>query len=444
MASRRASRLYFQRYEWSNATLADFLRCLEEGSGRDLAEWSRLWLETPSLNTLALHWEAAEGKIAQFELIQSASSEYPTIRPHALEVALGRDRGGRLEIEAVPARIDTVEAAVPGVVGKDAPQLVFPNHGDHAYAKVDLDDMTLGYVREHLERIDDPLLRQLVWLSLWEMVRDRRLKSTDFLGIVREKLVLEHDPELTAAVIQRDDVVRSSYVPWDQRVTESARSFDAAWAALHRASPGDPQIVWARAAIGAVYGPEQLRKVVALADGTETVEGLTIDQEMRWTLATKAVAYGLADGEARIAAERERDPSDRGQRAVIRAEASRPTAEAKAAAWEKIHGEGYGSFHLTREAIRGFLWPQQRELVEPYADRFFEQVRDVFATNDHPFARAYGETLFPAVWGEAEHLERARGLIARLRDDEVTLNRILREQVDELARIIACREFAAS
>ena len=434
---------YFQRYEWSNATLADFLRCLEEGSGRDLREWSRLWLETPSLNTLSLHWETAEDRIAAFELVQDAPDDYRTIRPHALEVALGRDRDGRLEIEAIPARIDTVEAAVPGVVGKEVPQLVFPNHGDHAYAKVELDDISLRYVREHLERIDDPLLRQLVWMSLWEMVRDRRLKSTDFLDIVREKLALERDPELTAAVIQRDEVVRANYVPWAQREAEYARTFDAAWQALQAAEGGDAQIVWGRAAIGAAYGVEQLQPLLELADGTRAIPGFTLDQEMRWSLATKAVAHGLADAEARLAAERDRDASDRGQRALVRAEASRPTAEAKAEAWERIHGEGYGSFHLTREAIRGFAWPQQRKLVEPYADRFFERIRDVFASHDHPFARAYAETLFPLAWGEPDHLERARGLIARLRDDETTLNRILREQADELTRIIACREYAA-
>ncbi|MBA2254715.1 MAG: aminopeptidase N, partial [Chloroflexi bacterium] len=272
---------YFRRYAWGNATLADFLRCMEEGSGRSLATWSELWLETPSVNTLALHWEIAGDRIAAFELIQSAPSEYPTLRPHALEVALGHDRDGRLEVESVPAQIDGLEAAVPGVVGRDALQFVFPNHGDHAYAKVDLDGVSLRYVREHLERIEDPLLRQLIWMSLWEMVRDRRLRSTEFLAIVHDKLGLETDPELIAAVLQRDEVVRSSYVPWSDRARQYASSFRTAWDALRVAAPGDPRIIWARAAIGAAYSLDELRPLLALADGRDSIDGFALDQEMR-------------------------------------------------------------------------------------------------------------------------------------------------------------------
>ncbi|MFZ9269360.1 MAG: M1 family metallopeptidase [Candidatus Limnocylindrus sp.] len=39
-------RLYFQRHAFANATLADFLAALEEGSGVPLTEWSDQWLRT--------------------------------------------------------------------------------------------------------------------------------------------------------------------------------------------------------------------------------------------------------------------------------------------------------------------------------------------------------------------------------------------------------------
>ncbi len=44
----------------------------------------------------------------------------------------------------------------------------------------------------------------------------------------------------------------------------------------------------------------------------------------------------------------------------------------------------------------GFFWPNQKELLEPFVDRFFNQLRDVFETRDHPFARAYLIYLYPA------------------------------------------------
>ncbi len=45
-------RKYFAEHSFGNATLADLLAALEDVSGRDLAAWSREWLETAGVNTL--------------------------------------------------------------------------------------------------------------------------------------------------------------------------------------------------------------------------------------------------------------------------------------------------------------------------------------------------------------------------------------------------------
>ncbi len=43
---------YLVQHSWGNATLADLLRALESSSGKDLAAWSRAWLQTAGPNTL--------------------------------------------------------------------------------------------------------------------------------------------------------------------------------------------------------------------------------------------------------------------------------------------------------------------------------------------------------------------------------------------------------
>ena len=178
-------------------------------------------------------------------------------------------------------------------------------------------------------------------------------------------------------------------------------------------------------------------RLVALAAGTEDIPGFVLDQEMRWAIAVKAVAFDLPDADARLATEAERDRSDRGRRALLRAEAARPSAEAKEEAWSKIHGEGYGSFHLTRAAMQGFFWPQQDHLLEPYVGRFFDRVRDVFATRDHPFARSYLLALYPAHRADPGVLERSQRLLAELNGSLPTLSRQLAEVADDLDRQIS-------
>jgi aminopeptidase N len=441
---REGMRHYFRTHAYGNATLAQFLASLEKGSGADLKDWARLWLETPSLNTLGTRWEADGERITSFTLTQTAPAEYATIRPHTLEVGLVRDRGGKLDVTVLPASIREAETELPGARGLPAPALVFPNYNDHGYAKIALDPASLAFVQGNMERIDDDLLRLQLWASLWNMVRDQQLKSTGFLALVRSKMVLETMPELVEAVTNNAIAAIGRYVPDEWRDRESHDFSLAAWGALKAAPSNDLQIIWARALIATASVPGDLDLIGRLADGAESVAGFTVDQDMRWSIAVKHVAYGMAGADGRVQAELERDPSDRGVRAKLRAGTAVPDAAAKAAAWEKIAGEGYGSLYLTNAAMSGFNWTHQRELLEPYVDRFFDEVTGVFRDRDKEFASDFFRFLAPTYVVERGILERGERLIAAVGDELPVLVRMAREANDDLLRAIRCREFAAS
>ncbi len=441
---RNGMRIYFKRHAFSNTMLSQFLDALSEGVGRDLHEWARAWLETPSLNTVTATWESDGERISALSLAQSAPDGYPTLRPHHLELALVRDSGsGAPTIEAIPVDIAGAAIDVPAAIGRPAPAMVFPNHNDHGFVKVALDDASLAWLRGNIDRLDDPLLRQLLWQTLWNMVRDQQMKSTDYLELVGAKVATEEDKELIETILSTATASIARYVPEEQRIPAAHRFFEQAWTALQAAPQGDLQIIWARALLGSAITPDDIRHTGALADGALTVPGLNIDQDMRWSIAASYVAYGLEGAADRVAAERTRDPSDRGQRAALRCETSVPDAGVKAEAWRRFHEEGFGSLHLTSAAMGGFHWFVQRELLNPYVEQFFERVRGVFRDREVEFARSYFGGLFP---GRVERsiLERANALIAQLGDDEARLRRQLLEACDDLERAIKCREFAAS
>jgi aminopeptidase N len=439
---REGMRRYFRRYEYGNATLEQFLAALSEGSGHDLREWARLWLETPSLNTISADWQADGERISRMTLRQSASPEYPTVRPHYLEVGLVRRENGRQEITALPARLEREEVEVPGAQGLPRPHLVFPNYGDYGYAKVALDSGSVAFLREHLEEIDDLLFRQMLWSSLWNMVRDQQLSSIEFLALVREKLPLEPDTQLVESVLAYAGRAAGSYVPASRRTEELHRLFETAKAAVQRAPAGDAKITWARTLIGVAATPDDIAYIGRLADGEEVVEGLEIDQDMRWSIAARFVAFGLPGGPERVAAEKERDPSDRGEREALHAHAATPDPEVKAEVWERALGEGYGSLHLTSAAMSGFNWTNQRDLLEPYVGRFFEILPEVFRTRQREFAMAFFRNLFPAYRVERDILAQSQQVLQAAGEENPLLFRMLREANDDLERAIRCREFA--
>lgn len=440
---REGMRRYMQRYQFNNATLAEFLRALEDGSGRELSNWAKLWLETPSLNTLGSTWESDGERITRLAVTQTAPPEYPTIRPHQMEIGLLRERNGSLEVEALPFHLDSTEGEVEAARGKAVPSLVFPNYNDHAYAKIALDGASVAWVRDNLDRVSDPLMRQLLWQALWDMTRDQQLPATEFVALAGAKIQTETHLDLVESVLGRIYATLSRYIPDDRRAAAFHDFFTIAWNMLHRVPEGDPQITWARAAIGVAISPDDARQAARLADGQDVVPGFTVDQDMRWDIAIRYVILDLEGAAARVAEERRRDPSDRGDRAALRAETAAPTAEAKARAWERINGEGYGSMHQTVAAMSGFWSYAQREMLRPYIEPFFEQVVQVYETKEKEYAQRYFNNMFPSVYVERPLLERSERLLTDAGGRFSSLDRQIKESNDDLQRAIRCREFAA-
>jgi aminopeptidase N len=255
--------------------------------------------------------------------------------------------------------------------------------------------------------------------------------------------VTEPDRVLVEVTLGHGAAALGSYVPDARRREEFHRTFEVAWRMLQQAKPGDEQITWARALVNCAVVEDDLQHIARLADGAVSVPGLTLDQELRWTVAIKWTAYAVPGAAERLAEEERRDPSDRGKRALLRAETAQPTAAVKAAAWERFHGEGYGSLHYTIAAMSGFNWTHQRELLTPYVEAFFTSVPRVFQTSEaHEFAAAYFGNLFPGYRVDRETLGRSERLLSELGEDQPILARMLREANDDLTRAIACRAFA--
>ena len=447
---RAGMRLYFRRHAFGNTTLREFLDALEAGireagGERDLHAWAALWLETPSVNTIAAGWEADGGAIGRLWLSQSAPGEHPTLRPHHVTLGLWREgeHPGDAVVEELPASIDGSAADVPAAVGRPVPLFVLPNHGDHAYAKLALDERSLAFARERLPDIADPLARQLCWRALWDMVRDQQLSSLDYLEALSRHLAVERDVELVETLLATAQGALMRYVPQDRQPAAAHSFFEQAWDLLPALPAGDLQILWTRTLIQVALTPGDIERTAKLADGSTRIPGLEVDQQMRWEIAARYAAHGLAGAEARADAQRERDPSDRGQRAALRIETSVPHPAVKAAAWERFLGEGYGSLHLTVAAMSGFHWPAQRDLLTPYVERFFDLLPRIARERDHEFTQAFFGQLFPDDRVEPDLLERSRSVLTTV-EGEPLLWRLLREANDDLERAIRCRDFARS
>src|SRR5690606_19167160 len=98
-------------------------------------------------------------------------------------------------------------------------------------------------------------------------------------------------------------------------------------ALLEAAEPGtDHQLTFARYFAAAAHSDAAIAELEAMLDGSLTFEGLTVDQDLRWTLLNNLARVGRAD-DARIDAELASDNTISGQENAAAARAAMPTAE---------------------------------------------------------------------------------------------------------------------
>ncbi|MFJ4472274.1 aminopeptidase N [Streptomyces sp. NPDC089424] len=409
----RGVQAYFQRHAYGNTRLSDLLTALEETSGRDLKTWSRKWLETAGINILRPEIETdADGVVTSFAIRQEApalpagAKGEPTLRPHRIAVGLySMDDAGKLvRQERAELDVDGDLTAVPQLVGRALPDVVLLNDDDLSYAKVRLDERSLAFVTEHLGDFESSLPRALCWASAWDMTRDAELPTRDYLSLVLSGIGKESDIGVVQSLQRQVKLAIDLYADPAAREMLLTRWTDATLAHLRAAEAGsDHQLAWARAFAATARTPEQLDLLEALLDGAQTVQGLVVDTELRWAFVQRLAAVGRFD-EAEIAGEYERDRTAAGERHAGTARAARPTPEAKAEAWASVVESDKLPNAVQEAVIGGFVQTDQRELLAPYADRYFEALKGVWDSRSHEMAQQIAVGLYPTVQVSEETL----------------------------------------
>ena len=432
---------YMAKHAFSNTTLDDWLESLGEDIEQDLKSWANSWLETAQHNSIQVHRSTDSDEPNMILISQTAPDDFPTIRRHTLELVAGNliDSSFNSTTHEI---IITNESTQINILD-NAADFLFPNFGDHGYVQVTLDPESLQFVKEHLEKISDPLLRMQIWQSLWEMVRNQELSSLDYITIATEKVQIESDLELIEVIIEQLSSAVSRYVPEEMKLSEARKLFTLARSQLTVARNSDERILWGRAMFGFAVADDDIAQSLDIIEQKVTITKFTPDQDMRWGVITSAIAANFENAKSLVAEELANDPTDRGERAALRAEVSAPNQENKERAWNRfISDAGYGSLHQTGAAMSGFLWWKQVDLLAPYADRFFEEVTKIFETEENHFAQSYFGSLFPGYLVDYELLGKSEALLAKTPPENQLLRRMLLEANDNLTRAIKCREYA--
>ena len=435
------ARRYFKRHAYGNTQLGDLLSVLAETSGRDMTAWSRSWLQTAGVNSLtpAVSYDDA-GRISELAVLQEAAASHPELRTHRVAVGLyKRDAAGDLVRYArAEADISGARTVIGELAGAERADLVLVNDDDLTYCKIRFDEASLATLRGHLGSLTDPLARALCWSALWNLTRDALLPARDFIALVLAFSGRESDIGVLQMLHAWAQSALHHYVAPTLREESGRTLADGALSELRLAEPGSQhQLAWARFFAAVAASDADFQLLSGLLDGSAAVDGLDVDQELRWAFLSPLAAHGVAD-EAAIDAELARDDTASGTRHHVRCLASRPSAEVKAAAWAAVVESDKLSNTLAGATIAGFVQPSQRELLAPYTSAYFSAIERVWAERSIQIGMDVVSGLFPLLQDSPETLAAADAWLAAHAGAAPALRRLVLEARDDLARALRC------
>lgn len=424
---------HFTRHKFTNASLADFVDSLAAHTDRDVHAWADIWLRTTGADTLTPRIQESTDGAAGWTL----TVDHAGTRPHHITVgAYDRHPDDTLEARE-PLTLDLPTDEVVSVSGP-RPALLLLNDGDLTYAKVRLDDTSVATALHTLSRIPDPLTRAVVWTSLRDMVRDGELAPATYLSAVEAHLPDETDLAVVQGVLAfAREHIALRYVTPEQRTAALATLTATTRALLRRTEDGsDPgmRLTAVRVFVDSATQPDTL--LGWLADGT-VAGGPELDPELRWRILARLCVLGAVT-ETEVDAALAADPSATGEEGAARCRAALPTAEAKAAAWQRMFHDDTLSNYLFKAVAQGFWQPEQAELVREYVPRYYPDVVALAARRGPAIGQAAGHWAFPGYAIDEDTLAAGRACLEHP-DIQPSLRRKLVDQLDDLSRALHIR-----
>ena len=436
---------YLVKYQFQNAKLDDFIGSLGEAAGRDLTQWTQQWLYQPGVNTITADYACKAGKITAFALRQTAPQAHPVLREQRVQVALFGAKGKTLALDRnVAVTYNGAVTDVPALKGAACPDLVYPNYQDWGFVKVQLDERSAATARENISKVADPLLRTMLWQSMWDGVRDGGLPLNVFLQTALNNAPRETDYALLGNVL---DKLRAGHAYLERMAPQAAytrkttQALEAmAWQGVQKGADANFRRRWLATYIDLASSREALDRLAGLLAGRGVPQGVTISQDVRWNIVGKLNERNAPGSAALLAAEQERDKSDTGSAAALAAAVARPDPQVKGEWLAKIGDLKTDlPFSRIRTAMESLYPASQAALAEQTAERRLAQLPELDKAAGPVFMRSYAATLIPAAC-TPQSVQRLADAAAKQMTLSAGARRALLARHDEDSRCVAIRK----
>jgi len=433
-------RSFLTAHAYANATWQDLLGAIGAAWGGDLvAGFGQHFMLRPGMPVVETRLTVQRGAITSLELVQhpaqpAVSGNAPW--PMKTEVLLAY---GAAPPVGLPVTLAGAVTEVKEARGRAAPLYVFPNAGDYGYFLTLLDTLSVGAL-EHgaLGRVDNGLLRAMLWGALWDQVRAARHDPESFARLVLRELPAQSDEQLVPALLGRLERAVKAYVPADRASGLGAAAEPVLWDLARNA--GRPYGI-RRAALDGFIALARTADGIARLKTLLTADsaaGEPVRDPTRWSVVDRLLVLGDAGAPQALSVQTARDTTPDGRRRAFIAGAARPDGAAKAEYFHRWFADSSLNEDWASGSIGIFNAVEHQTLTLPYLRAALDSL---------PFIQANRRIFFLGAWlggflgGQSS--SEALAVVHRYLSENPALPGDLRQKVlqsaDELERTVRIR-----
>ncbi len=210
---KRGLQVYLNKYAWGNARWDDLVAILEETSQKPLEEWSRMWVREAGMPIIKPVITEDDG----YRISLSEDDPAGILRhwPQTLKTMV-ITATETVTAELAPAERDSY------ITTADKPLCVIPDISGRAYGTFLFDSISAAYLVNNLPTFEEPLLKGILWINMYENVISKTVSPADFCETAMRDLQVITDLQLRNYLAERFTSV------WWNHMTAGERSARAA------------------------------------------------------------------------------------------------------------------------------------------------------------------------------------------------------------------------
>ena len=206
----------------------------------------------------------------------------------------------------VPVRLAGSTAVVDSLSGRPGPGFVLPNAAGVEYGRFRLDARSVDRLMATLPEVNDPLVRGIAWVTLWDGVLEGEVAPAAWFELLLRGLAAERVEQNAQRILGYLGTTFWALLDDDQRLDAAPRVEAALWAAL--AAGGTPTLkaAYFRAWRDVVLSPAGVGRMRRIWAGDEEVTGVSLAEPDFTALAEELAVRGVDGSEAILDEQAER------------------------------------------------------------------------------------------------------------------------------------------